>query len=652
MTVAGCRAIALVLAVLWTGACAKKPLPPPPPPPAKPIAAVDPPPLTRGPDRPKLSLPPVIERFAGARGPTGASLSWKVNGADRVVIRPNLGDVPLEGTRPVEVREDTEYELVAYGPGGVVSAQVVIQAATRDLILSGPGENLVVLDNRPTPPGPSSPLDRALDALPDAGFLLEIPQLEPGRKSRGRLLIDPRAVFVKSRADAETAMAAAGRKSGRKTKVSEVMEAELTGPDGVRILPQGPARREISFRQPTEWLWEILPDTPGNLSLRVLLRGLVRIRGEEKMVDLPPFPMTANAAPATVSESRKSNPPASSSTASEPPAVEKAAAQAITGQAAASPAPAAPAREATGRPALPFALVALALVALALAAAAGWLVWRQRATRARTAGSFSPIPAPPRQEGAIASKASVLVIHAAAEREHALELCKSFAPEHDYLTAPSPGDDRAGREAFLTTLGQVDAVAVVVGGDGRLDPAIDWQIEKALQAHRHRSLPVAALLLNPEASIQRLRGLPPAASTLHLVRPQRRTLCFVSYSGANRDFVRQLAGDLEKESIPCWIDFDDLPGGVEWERRIAEAIESCTHVLFVLSAKALASQHVQDELAWARAKHKVLIPLMIEPGVEMPFGIHRMNGIDFTGAYAPALQRLAASIHGRRAASA
>jgi hypothetical protein len=108
---------------------------------------------------------------------------------------------------------------------------------------------------------------------------------------------------------------------------------------------------------------------------------------------------------------------------------------------------------------------------------------------------------------------------------------------------------------------------------------------------------------------------------------------------------------LEHAETRCWLDVEGIPGGAEWERRIAETIEVSTHVLYLLSAKSTSFRHVNDEIAWAREKNKILIPILLEAGIEVPFGIHRLNAIDFSGNYSEGLERLLRSIQGVASAS-
>ena len=48
---------------------------------------------------------------------------------------------------------------------------------------------------------------------------------------------------------------------------------------------------------------------------------------------------------------------------------------------------------------------------------------------------------------------------------------------------------------------------------------------------------------------------------------------FISYSRKDIDFVRRLAGDLEKAGYEVWWDLTDLRGGDDWPRVIPAAIE-------------------------------------------------------------------------------
>jgi serine/threonine protein kinase len=78
---------------------------------------------------------PAIQDFSASRtsiqSGQAAVLKWSVTGAERVSIDQGIGDVPLEGNRPVSPTVSREYVLQATGPGGSVSQPVTITVTYR-----------------------------------------------------------------------------------------------------------------------------------------------------------------------------------------------------------------------------------------------------------------------------------------------------------------------------------------------------------------------------------------------------------------------------------------------------------------------------------------------------------------------------------------
>jgi len=101
----------LFCTLLFASACKKKvaALPPPPPMPAAKESAPPPP-------------KPVISSFAATpaaitRGES-STLRWSVSNATSVIIEPSVGTVQPGGSRQVYPNNNTQYTLVAKGPGG------------------------------------------------------------------------------------------------------------------------------------------------------------------------------------------------------------------------------------------------------------------------------------------------------------------------------------------------------------------------------------------------------------------------------------------------------------------------------------------------------------------------------------------------------
>jgi hypothetical protein len=108
---------------------------------------------------------------------------------------------------------------------------------------------------------------------------------------------------------------------------------------------------------------------------------------------------------------------------------------------------------------------------------------------------------------------------------------------------------------------------------------------------------------------------------------------FISYSRKDTDFVRKLAGDLEKAGYDVWWDITDLRGGDDWVRQIPAAIESSQFILVVLSPNSVASEWVEKEYTQALSLRKKIIPIMLAP-CNVPFALNTINYTNFSvGGY-------------------
>ena len=115
---------------------------------------------------------------------------------------------------------------------------------------------------------------------------------------------------------------------------------------------------------------------------------------------------------------------------------------------------------------------------------------------------------------------------------------------------------------------------------------------------------------------------------------------FISYSRKDIDFVRKLAGDLEKAGYDIWWDITDLRGGDDWVRGIPDAIKSSQFVLVVLTPDSTESAWVEKEYMQALSLRKKVIPIMLVP-VTVPFALNTINFINFAaGEYADNYRKL------------
>ena len=104
---------------------------------------------------------------------------------------------------------------------------------------------------------------------------------------------------------------------------------------------------------------------------------------------------------------------------------------------------------------------------------------------------------------------------------------------------------------------------------------------------------------------------------------------FISYSRKDIDFVRRLAGDLEKAGYDVWWDISDLRGGDDWVRGIPTAIEASDFFIVVLTPNAAVSEWVSKEYTQALTLRKKIIPIMLRR-TSVPFALNTINYVDFT----------------------
>ncbi len=58
---------------------------------------------------------------------------------------------------------------------------------------------------------------------------------------------------------------------------------------------------------------------------------------------------------------------------------------------------------------------------------------------------------------------------------------------------------------------------------------------------------------------------------------------FLSYAREDMEAVKRIKAGLEKAGLPVWFDMEQIKGGQDWERRIAENVKSCTLFMPVMS---------------------------------------------------------------------
>lgn len=127
---------------------------------------------------------------------------------------------------------------------------------------------------------------------------------------------------------------------------------------------------------------------------------------------------------------------------------------------------------------------------------------------------------------------------------------------------------------------------------------------------------------------------------------------FISYASADRAAAEALRDALVGEGLKPWVAFVDIPGGARYAAEIVDAIGRCRTLLLLVSAASMRSEHVFREVSEAAGRQRRILPVYLEPSVELPAqiryylrGLHRLKADP--KALAAAVPRIAAGIRHR-----
>jgi len=108
---------------------------------------------------------------------------------------------------------------------------------------------------------------------------------------------------------------------------------------------------------------------------------------------------------------------------------------------------------------------------------------------------------------------------------------------------------------------------------------------------------------------------------------------FISYSREDADFALRLAQDLRGAGASVWLDQLDIRPGSMWDSAIEDAIVGATHMVVVLSPSSHKSNNVRNEISFALAAGKIVIPVLYKDS-GIPFSLRRFQCVDFRTDYA------------------
>lgn len=106
---------------------------------------------------------------------------------------------------------------------------------------------------------------------------------------------------------------------------------------------------------------------------------------------------------------------------------------------------------------------------------------------------------------------------------------------------------------------------------------------------------------------------------------------FISYSRRDRAYIEELRSALEAYKRSVWVDLRDIPPSADWRDEIHQAIISSDAFVCVISPDYVASPICQEELEFARANNKRLIPVIRRdiPTNQAPPALAALNWVFF-----------------------
>lgn len=119
---------------------------------------------------------------------------------------------------------------------------------------------------------------------------------------------------------------------------------------------------------------------------------------------------------------------------------------------------------------------------------------------------------------------------------------------------------------------------------------------------------------------------------------------FISYARESIEDVRDTVEILRAGGHSVWFDERLLPGQ-DWKEELGKAIDGCEAFVFALTHDSVGSDWCAWELATAASLDKAVIPVLLEPGVDIPPSVEQLQCADFTtGEKAIAVAKLMAAL--------
>ena len=105
---------------------------------------------------------------------------------------------------------------------------------------------------------------------------------------------------------------------------------------------------------------------------------------------------------------------------------------------------------------------------------------------------------------------------------------------------------------------------------------------------------------------------------------------FISYSRKDLSLIEPFVKDIEKRAnVKCWIDWNGIESGSQFEDVIIKAIDSVKVVLFFLSENSMNSDYAKLEVNYAYNTRKKVVPIVLDGGSLRGWFLFKFGAVDF-----------------------
>src|SRR5512145_1933715 len=84
----------------------------------------------------------------------------------------------------------------------------------------------------------------------------------------------------------------------------------------------------------------------------------------------------------------------------------------------------------------------------------------------------------------------------------------------------------------------------------------------------------------------------------------------ISYSRKDKPFVQRLESALRAAGREVWVDWEDIPTGVDFMQEIFAGIEAANTFIFIISPDSVSSHVCLEEVRHAVQHHKRFVPIL------------------------------------------